>query len=274
MKLEIVVIPVSDIDRAKEFYSRLGWRQDADFAGPDDYRVIQFTPLGSGRSVIFGRNVTGAAPGSAKGLYLIVSRHRGRAEGSHRARRLGRARLFTRRRWPHRQGRALPVRHTARERARPAARQLSLVRVLQRSGRQWLAVSGNHSAVARPRRYRDGFQLTCRPCRRTALRGSSLMANTRKILGKHDENWPEWYATCMCASNPVKNCRRTAPLPVRCQYQRQARCMRQPADIRFVEGPQATGIGWNLAAKNLFEHRCRRNVEASVATCGASAACH
>lgn len=73
MKLEVVVIPVSDVDRAKEFYGSLGWRLDADFAAGDDWRVIQFTPPGSGCSVIFGKNVTGAAPGSAQGLYLIVS---------------------------------------------------------------------------------------------------------------------------------------------------------------------------------------------------------
>jgi catechol 2,3-dioxygenase-like lactoylglutathione lyase family enzyme len=73
MKLEIVVIPVSDVDRAKGFYGGLGWRLDADFAAGDDWRVIQFTPPGSGCSVIFGTNVTAAAPGSARGLYLIVS---------------------------------------------------------------------------------------------------------------------------------------------------------------------------------------------------------
>jgi len=73
MKLEVVVIPVSDVDRAKAFYASLGWRLDADFAGPDDYRVIQFTPPGSNASVIFGKNVTAAAPGSAQGLYLVVS---------------------------------------------------------------------------------------------------------------------------------------------------------------------------------------------------------
>jgi catechol 2,3-dioxygenase-like lactoylglutathione lyase family enzyme len=72
MKFEIVVIPVSHSDRAKEFYARLGWRLDADYA-TDDFRVIQFTPPGSGCSVIFGKNVTAAAPGSAQGLYLIVS---------------------------------------------------------------------------------------------------------------------------------------------------------------------------------------------------------
>jgi len=73
MKFEIVVIPVSDVDRAKEFYARLGWRLDADFAAGDDFRVIQFTPPGSGCSIIFGKNVTAATPGSAQGLYLIVS---------------------------------------------------------------------------------------------------------------------------------------------------------------------------------------------------------
>src|SRR6266852_7695483 len=72
-KLEIVVIPVSDVDRAKEFYAKLGWRLDADYDNGNDFRVIQFTPPGSGCSVIFGRNVTAAAPGSAQGLYLIVS---------------------------------------------------------------------------------------------------------------------------------------------------------------------------------------------------------
>jgi catechol 2,3-dioxygenase-like lactoylglutathione lyase family enzyme len=73
LKLEIVVIPVSDVDRAKTFYAGLGWRLDADYASGDDYRVIQFTPPGSSCSVIFGKNVTAAAPGSAQGLYLIVS---------------------------------------------------------------------------------------------------------------------------------------------------------------------------------------------------------
>ena len=73
MKLEVVVIPVADVDRAKRFYGGLGWRLDADFAASDDWRVVQFTPPGSACSVIFGKNVTTAVPGSAQGLYLIVS---------------------------------------------------------------------------------------------------------------------------------------------------------------------------------------------------------
>jgi catechol 2,3-dioxygenase-like lactoylglutathione lyase family enzyme len=73
LKLEVVVIPVSNVDRAKAFYAKLGWRLDGDYAAGDGWRAIQFTPPGSGCSVIFGKNVTAAAPGSAQGLYLIVS---------------------------------------------------------------------------------------------------------------------------------------------------------------------------------------------------------
>jgi catechol 2,3-dioxygenase-like lactoylglutathione lyase family enzyme len=73
MKFEIVVIPVSDVDRAKAFYAKLGWRLDAEYDSGKDFRIMQFTPPGSGCSVIFGKNVTAAAPGSAQGLYLVVS---------------------------------------------------------------------------------------------------------------------------------------------------------------------------------------------------------
>ena len=73
LKLEVVVIPVSDVDRAKRFYGGLGWRLDADFAFDNGFRVVQFTPPGSGCSVQFGTNITSAAPGSVQGLYLIVS---------------------------------------------------------------------------------------------------------------------------------------------------------------------------------------------------------
>ena len=73
MKLEVVIIPVSDVDRAKAFYARLGWRLDGDFTAGNDWRGVQFTPPGSGCSVIFGKNVTSAAPGSTRGLYLAVA---------------------------------------------------------------------------------------------------------------------------------------------------------------------------------------------------------
>src|ERR671917_996560 len=73
MKLEVVVIPVADVDRAKRFYGDLGWRLDADFVIGDEFRVVQFTPPGSPCSIHFGTGVTSAVPGSASGLYLVVS---------------------------------------------------------------------------------------------------------------------------------------------------------------------------------------------------------
>src|ERR1700704_4103869 len=73
MKFEVIVIPVADVDRSKAFYTKLGWRLDADFPFDNGFRVVQFTPPGSGCSIQFGTNVTSAAPGSARSLYLIVS---------------------------------------------------------------------------------------------------------------------------------------------------------------------------------------------------------
>jgi len=74
LKLEVVAIPVADVDRAKQFYrDRLGWRLDADFVVGDSFRVVQFTPPGSPASIHFGKGVTSAAPGSAQGLFLVVS---------------------------------------------------------------------------------------------------------------------------------------------------------------------------------------------------------
>src|SRR3954470_23274695 len=72
MKLEVVVLAVTDVDRAKDFYAGLGWRLDADFPGDDGFRIVQFTPPGSGCSIQFGSGLTSVAPGSAKHVYLIV----------------------------------------------------------------------------------------------------------------------------------------------------------------------------------------------------------
>ena len=73
MKLEVMVLPVADVERAKDFYGQLGWRLDADRTGGDNFRIVQLTPPGSECSIQFGTNMTSAAPGSAQGLYLIVS---------------------------------------------------------------------------------------------------------------------------------------------------------------------------------------------------------
>jgi predicted enzyme related to lactoylglutathione lyase len=72
MKLEVVVVPVADVDRAKRFYASLGWREDADFATSDDFRVVQFTPPGSEASIIFGKGITSATPGAIDALQLTV----------------------------------------------------------------------------------------------------------------------------------------------------------------------------------------------------------
>src|SRR3984957_20649093 len=73
MRFEVIVIPVADVDRSKAFYAKLGWRLDADFPFDNGFRVVQLTPPGSGTSVQFGTKMTSAAPGSAQGLYLVVS---------------------------------------------------------------------------------------------------------------------------------------------------------------------------------------------------------
>jgi catechol 2,3-dioxygenase-like lactoylglutathione lyase family enzyme len=73
LKLEVVVIPVSDVDRAKHFYESLGWRLDADFAAGEDWRVVQMTPPGSPSSIMFGKGLTTAVPGSVQGTFLIVN---------------------------------------------------------------------------------------------------------------------------------------------------------------------------------------------------------
>src|SRR6202011_4854009 len=73
MKFEVIVIPVTDVDRSKAYYTKLGWRLDADFAFENGFRVVQFTPPGSAASIQFGSKITSAEPGSAAGLYLIVS---------------------------------------------------------------------------------------------------------------------------------------------------------------------------------------------------------
>lgn len=73
LKLEVVILPVTNVDRAKQFYAGLGWRLDADFAFDNGFRVVQFTPPGSGCSIQFGTKITSAAPGSIQGLYLIVA---------------------------------------------------------------------------------------------------------------------------------------------------------------------------------------------------------
>lgn len=132
MKLEVIVIPVANVDRAKQFYDGLGWRLDADFAFDDGFRVIQFTPPGSQASVIFGTNITAGAPGSAKGLCLVVTDiEAARKELLSRGK--GRRAILWRRRRAHRSRRAAFVRQCSGSRPGPRTPQLLLSSLVQRS---------------------------------------------------------------------------------------------------------------------------------------------
>ena len=147
-KLEVVVVPVSDADRAKQFYASLGWREDADFVISEDYRVLQFTPPGSQASIIFGTGITAAVPGSIDSLLLAVYGIDAAREQLRRARRQGLRGVPRRGRWPRRR---LPRRHRrARRGTGSRGPLLRLVCVVQRPGRQRLAAAGDHRATPGP----------------------------------------------------------------------------------------------------------------------------
>ena len=197
MKLEVVVIPVADVDRAKSFYAGLGWRLDADFAARDGWRVVQFTPPGSGCSVIFGQNVTAAAPGSAQGLYLIVAESRPPA-GSCGSRHRGRRGVPRRRRRACRPRRALSVRAHPGERSGCGAPQLPLLRLVRDpDGNGWLLqevtarlpgrVDASATTFASPAELAGALR------RAAAAHGE----HERRSGGQHDANWPDWYALHM-----------------------------------------------------------------------------
>jgi catechol 2,3-dioxygenase-like lactoylglutathione lyase family enzyme len=193
MKLEIAVIPVSDVDRAKGFYGKLGWRLDADFAAGDDFRVIQFTPPGSGASIIFGKNVTAAAPGSAQGLYPIVSD----AEAARKeliSRGVEVSELF------HGDGGVyagtdepyLFGRHRVSGPDPDHDSYRSFASFKDPDGNGWLF----QEITARlPGRVDADTTFTSSRELATALRrAAAAHGEHEKKIGKHDENWPDWYA--------------------------------------------------------------------------------
>jgi catechol 2,3-dioxygenase-like lactoylglutathione lyase family enzyme len=196
MKLEIVVIPVSDVDRDKNLYSKLGWRLDADFAAGDDFRVIQFTPPGSGCSVIFGRNVTSAAPGSAQGLYLIVSDiAAARDELLGRGVEIGEvfhgaANVYAGTDQPylfgrHRVGGPDPGHSSYR----------SFASFSDPDGNGWLF---QEITTRLPGRVDADTIFTSAPELAAALRrAAAAHGEHEKRIGKRDEDWPDWYADYM-----------------------------------------------------------------------------
>lgn len=182
MKLEVVIIPVSDVDRAKRFYEALGWRLDADFVSGSDYRIVQFTPPGSSCSIHFGMGLTSATPGSAQ-LYLVVSdieaAHAALAQRDvdvskvvHRVAR-GEARLDG----PHPQRQSYA----------------SFASFSDPDGNRWLL----QEVTARlPGRVEgDVTTFTSATELASALRrAAAAHGEHEKRIGQRDEGWPDWYA--------------------------------------------------------------------------------
>jgi catechol 2,3-dioxygenase-like lactoylglutathione lyase family enzyme len=201
MKLEIVVIPVSDVDRAKQFYGELGWRLDADFASEDGYfRVIQFTPPGSGCSVIFGKNVTAAAPGSAQGLYLIVSdieaardelirRGVDVSEVFHGA---GDAHAGPDE--PYLFGR---VRVSGPDKERSSYR--SFASFADPDGNGWLFQEITQRLPGRIDTGITTFASASDLAAALRRAGAAHGEHEKRTGGQHDENWPDWYASYLAA---------------------------------------------------------------------------
>jgi len=195
LKLEVVVIPVADVDRAKEFYQRLGWRLDADFPFENGFRVVQFTPPGSGTSVQFGEKMTSAAPGSAQGLYLVVS-DIAAARGQLAAGGAEVSEVFH----PGTPGAqfAPDASGQVRGRAPDGASYGSFATFADPDGNRWLLqevttrLPGRVNAAATA--YASVGELAAGLRRAAAAHGEH-----EKRTGAADANWPDWYAAYMVA---------------------------------------------------------------------------
>jgi catechol 2,3-dioxygenase-like lactoylglutathione lyase family enzyme len=196
MKLEVVVIPVSDVERAKRFYGGLRWRLDADFGVGDAFRVVQFTPPGSPCSIHFGTGVTSAAPGSARGLYLVVSDiEAARAELVSRG--VDVSELF------HVAGPGKPPQSGLDPERRSY---FSYATFSDPDGNGWLL----QEVTARlPGRVdADDTTFTSSTELATALRrAEAAHGEHEKRTGQRDADWPDWYAAYMVAEQAGK------PLP-------------------------------------------------------------
>ncbi|MFM0175222.1 VOC family protein [Paraburkholderia sediminicola] len=194
MKLEIVVIPVSDVDRAKQFYARLGWRLDVDIAKDEQFRVVHFTPPGSQCSVLFGKGVTTEKPGSVQGLHLIVSDiNRAHAELVERG--IDVSEVF------HDAGGLF---HRAGEEGRVSGPQPerrsygSFASFSDPDGNGWVfqevttRLPGRVDAQATA--FTSAMELAGALRRAAAAHGEH-----EKLSGQHDENWPDWYANYIVA---------------------------------------------------------------------------
>ncbi|MCA1404007.1 glyoxalase [Ensifer sp. IC3342] len=186
LKLEVVVIPVSDVDRAKSFYGSLGWRLDADFAVGDAFRVVQFTPPGSPSSVHFGKGITSAAPGSASGMYLVVSDiEAAREELVNRGAVV--SEIF------HRAGPGQPPvsgRHPERGSYR------SYATFSDPDGNGWLLQEVTERLPGRVDPGATTFA-SATDLASAFRRAEAAHGEYEKQLGRRDEDWPTWYAEYM-----------------------------------------------------------------------------
>jgi catechol 2,3-dioxygenase-like lactoylglutathione lyase family enzyme len=197
MKLEVVVIPVADVDRAKRFYGGLGWRLDADFVVGDAFRGVQFTPPGSSCSIHFGTGITSAVPGSVRNLYLVVSDIEA-ARTELVARGVDVSEVF------HRAGPGKPP-VSGRD---PERRSYSSFATFSDpDGNEWLLQEVTARLPGRVKA--DDTTFTSSTELASALRRAEAAhgEHEKRTGGQRDANWPEWYAAYMIAEQAGK------PLP-------------------------------------------------------------
>jgi predicted enzyme related to lactoylglutathione lyase len=196
MGLEVVVIPVSDVDRAKEFYGRLGWRFDADFRFDNGFRIVQFTPPGSGCSIQFGTNITPSASGSTQDLYLVVSD----IEAAHDelvARGVKVSGVFH----PGTPGAQFQPDGTSGRVGGPAADHASYSSFATFSdpdGNGWLLQEVTTRLPGRIDRVETVFA-SAKDLAAALRRAAAAHGQHEKRTGQPDPNWPDWYAAYMVA---------------------------------------------------------------------------
>ena len=201
MKLEAIIIPVSDVDRSKAFYGRLGWRLDADFPFANGFRVVQFTPPGSGCSIQFGTNITSAAPGSAQGLYLIVSDIEA-ARGELVAHAGDISEVFH----AGTPGAQFQTDATSGRLSGPApdhASYSSFATFSDPDGNQWLLQEVTTPLAGRIDSGETSFA-SANDLASALRRAEAAHGEHEKRTGQRDENWPEWYAAYMVAQQAGK----------------------------------------------------------------------
>jgi catechol 2,3-dioxygenase-like lactoylglutathione lyase family enzyme len=196
MKLEVVVIPVSEVDRAKGFYGRLGWRLDADFPFDNGFRVVQFTPPGSATSIQFGTKVTPEAPGSARSLYLVVSDIVA-ARDELVARGVGISEVFH----PGAPGAHFQPEGSSTRLSGPSpdhASYGSYATFSDPDGNSWLLQEVTTRLPGRVKRAETKFA-SVNDLASALRRAAAAHGVHEKSSGQQDENWPAWYAAYVVA---------------------------------------------------------------------------